>query len=258
VASENERIRAQQKDIELFVSNLDKFLYSRVSKILAGLKSGDASAIEAAKILGSLSSELKAMGLNDVLAKVQTIYADDLKAIAKRFAAMEKGTTKRLAFSDIDRPMINALIEGGYNQAANYVEMYVGDVRSQVGMRVLTGEPLDFSAVHDEYGTKLERILDTEMNTTIAAFHSSVNAAKADELGLTLFEYVGPDDKVTRDFCEGLLNERDPAIYSIDEIREMDNGTGLPVLQYRGGYNCRHRWNAVTDEEAARLGYSNG
>jgi len=40
-----------------------------------------------------------------------------------------------------------------------------------------------------------------------------------------------------------------------DQMRKLDNGQGLGVLVYCGGYNCRHSWSPVSEGfiEAAKL-----
>lgn len=57
----------------------------------------------------------------------------------------------------------------------------------------------------------------------------------------THLRYVGPPAQ--RDFCRDRIGR----VYSLEEISSMDNGQGLTVLTYCGGYNCRHTW------EPARL-----
>jgi len=47
-----------------------------------------------------------------------------------------------------------------------------------------------------------------------------------------------------RPFCR----ERVGKVYSIEEIRAMDNGQGLAVEYFCGGWNCRHRWVAFSGE----------
>ena len=41
-----------------------------------------------------------------------------------------------------------------------------------------------------------------------------------------------------RDFCKEHYNK----IYTIEEIQALNNGQGLDVLTYAGGYNCLHWW----------------
>lgn len=71
--------------------------------------------------------------------------------------------------------------------------------------------------------------------------------------GVRYFRYAGASHRA-RPFCR----ERIGKVYSIEEIRAMDNGQGLPVEFFCGGYNCRHRWVAVVPgvlkvEQGAKL-----
>jgi hypothetical protein len=67
------------------------------------------------------------------------------------------------------------------------------------------------------------------------------------------FAYGGPDDGLTRPFCEACLG----FWFSPELVRGLDNGqTGLPhPLESGGGYNCRHSWLAVPLATAKRWGY---
>jgi len=59
------------------------------------------------------------------------------------------------------------------------------------------------------------------------------------------FKLVGPKLSA-RSWCAEHVGK----IYHISEIQKMDNGQGLPVLYFAGGYNCRHRWVAVAHSES--------
>ncbi len=59
------------------------------------------------------------------------------------------------------------------------------------------------------------------------------------------FRYVGPRARA-RAFCSQLLDQAAAGkTWTIEEIERLDNGQGLPVLYFCGGYNCRHRWMPV-------------
>lgn len=59
------------------------------------------------------------------------------------------------------------------------------------------------------------------------------------------YRYVGPRAHA-RAFCTHLLDQASAGkTWTIDEINRLDNGQGLPVLYFCGGYNCRHRWEPV-------------
>lgn len=250
-----DRIRAREADIARFISRLDKFLFRNLDNILGDIESGSIEGMEAARVLGSLQSSLRQLGLNKELAELQTIYATELSQIRREFKDFDlKG---RDLFTDLDKDVIEELIKFDTDKTATNINKYVDNVRSVVMQSVIVGDTPDFADVHDKFGGALEHNLDAELNTSLAAFDRTVTIKKATDLGLELFLYTGPgpDDKKIRDFCKHVLEERDPPIYTIDEIKHMDNDTGLDVLTYGGGYNCRHRWRPVSYDFAIELGY---
>ncbi|MEM4626451.1 MAG: hypothetical protein QXF70_03445 [Candidatus Bilamarchaeaceae archaeon] len=127
----------------------------------------------------------------------------------------------------------------------------------------------DFSQLGEKYGEKVYEILAEGMKkneprkalydramrevrkgkqyayTWINTSENAVNQAKKIrdniEAGVKYFKYAGPP--ADREFCQHLLGK----VYTIEEIEQMDNGQGLPVLYYKGGYNCRHRWAPVNN-----------
>ena len=75
----------------------------------------------------------------------------------------------------------------------------------------------------------------------LIGYSRSVQAEKAEALGFEYFEYFGPVDTVTRDFCRA----RAGRVYTRDEIDRMDNGHSPDVMQTGGGHRCRHHWRPV-------------
>lgn len=71
---------------------------------------------------------------------------------------------------------------------------------------------------------------------------------QAERYGLDKFMYSGPADDNTREFCRRLLAGSD--FYTKDEIAAMDNGQTNDVFTTCGGFNCRHKWVAVSGEIA--------
>jgi hypothetical protein len=82
----------------------------------------------------------------------------------------------------------------------------------------------------------------TEINTKISMFGRSVTASIAEEAGLTLYLYTGPDDGLTRKFCSPLVGK----VVSESQMKKLNNGQGLPVRTGGGGYNCRHSWSPIS------------
>lgn len=105
----------------------------------------------------------------------------------------------------------------------------------------------------------------TLANTLTHSFDRTVTNRKAQAAGIDTFIYLGPDDSITRPFCAAVLHgegdaefgipavDGDPPIYEADEISQMDNGTGLPVFQYGGGYNCRHKFRPIAAKVAQEV-----
>lgn len=75
-------------------------------------------------------------------------------------------------------------------------------------------------------------------------FSRTIKANNSDRY--EFFEYDGPNDGVTRDFCRRHVGR----VYTRAEIDAMDNGqTGAgTVFIAGGGYNCRHAWFPVQRE----------
>jgi len=160
----------------------------------------------------------------------------------------------RVTFADVDLDIVETLVTFDVDRVTSNVRKYVDDVRSTLMRAVIGGDKPNFTALRDTIGERMVSNLETEINTALMAFNRTVTTSKAQSLGFDLFIYLGPEDDITRPFCEDLLQE-DPAIYTIEEIQDMDNGQGLPVLQYGGGYNCRHQWRPISTEQAAEQGY---
>jgi len=82
----------------------------------------------------------------------------------------------------------------------------------------------------------------TEINTKISMFGRAVTASIAEEAGLNLYLYTGPDDGLTRKFCSPLVGK----VVSESQMKKLNNGQGLPVRTGGGGYNCRHSWSPIS------------
>lgn len=246
-------IKASESQIEAFTLRLQKFLDRSLDSLIGELEIGTDAGIDAAQTLGGLFQSLKELGLDAELGRLRTIYAGELKHINAEFARL--GNQRALA--DADKVLVETLITFDTDKVSNKINGYVDDVRSTLIRQVIGGEKPDFKPLRNTVGDRLISNLETEANTMIAGFNRTVTAAKAQELGFNLMIYIGPEDQVTRPFCSEVLS-RDPAIYTIDEIKSMNNGQGLSVLEYGGGYNCRHQWRPISQEMADKEGYDGG
>lgn len=236
--------------VAAFLARLKGFLNAELRGVVEQLRKGERSGREASAALGSLISNLEAAGLDAEVRKLRTIYGFELKAVRDTFETLGA----KQVFSSTDNTVVETLIDFDVDKIASHVKADAEDLKATLMRSVLIpGEKDLFEIVEGRLGS-LEGNLNTEMQTMVQAFSRTVTAKKAEDLGFNLMIYLGPDDKITRPFCRKLLG-KDPAIYTLDEIKGMSNGQDLPVLQYAGGYKCRHQWRPVSEERARELGW---
>jgi hypothetical protein len=240
--------KLRDKNVQLFTTRLRALLDKYIPKVL------DFEGIEldeAASVIGGLQQGLKDAGLNKILKDFREAYGDELSLIN---SILSPTTTKKI-LSTADKEVIESLIDFDSKKVTRLIAPYVDDIGASVYRYAVAGETPDVEAILAKTGDVLESQVATEIDTLLSGFSRTVTAKKAQEFELDLFLYYGANDKITRDFCQETLEERDPPIYTIDEIKQMDNGQGLDVLTYGGGYNCRHQWIPISEQRAIELGY---
>ena len=237
------RIEATDDDIALFVARLDKFLGSNLRRLLKDLETGKASAVQAASILGSLQSALEQAGLTDELQQIRRMYHKQLDRVAQGFSEVADPDA---IFSRADNKWLEQMINFDEGLIANKVYQVTDSLSSTLMRQVITGARFDTNALVDDFGGTLANQITAEMNTATSGFYRSVTQAKAKELDVEYFVYVGPLDGITRPFCKSRVNK----IYTRAQIAKWDNGTKLPADIYGGGYNCRHDLVPMSKERA--------
>jgi hypothetical protein len=233
-------IEDTERRVAGLVRELELFIESYISRFIDDLEDGEEEPIAR---LGALLQGIKDAGLDDRLASIGELYGKELKTALRKFR--DAGIDPKLA---IDTTTIEALVRFKVEQVELKILDAVGSVRPLLLQTVILGEKVDLESIMKRVSSIPLHQVETELRTSMMAFNRTITAIQAEENGIEKFLYVGPDDKITRDFCAHVLNDRDPPIYTLDEIEVMDNEQGLDVLQFGGGYNCRHDWRPVTDE----------
>lgn len=80
----------------------------------------------------------------------------------------------------------------------------------------------------------------TIADTSMSMFNRKISDAKYKDAGIEKFYYIGPNDNLTRPFCDGLIENG--RVFTKDQIDAMDNGQLPNVMATGGGWNCRHLW----------------
>jgi hypothetical protein len=77
------------------------------------------------------------------------------------------------------------------------------------------------------------------------------------------YKYVGPKDDLNRTFCAEMMAAR--RVFRIEDIMEMSNRSvneigpeGYSIMEYRGSYNCRHRWVQLMYQRTGRIVNNDG
>lgn len=245
----NRKVSSSEKQVETFIQRLENFVGDNIANLVEQIKVGKSKGQEITSVLGSLFVELDRLGLQKEISKLRELYADELQFIQDEFEEQDREEV----FSSSDTGIIEALIDNGIEKVATEVKSMGLNIQAIVMHTVLTGEEVSKA---DILKAKLPATVYTEINTALMVFNRTVTANKADELGFDLYLYVGPDDKITRPFCKELLN-KNPAIYTREEISRMRNDQTADVMTTGGGYNCRHHWRPISIESARAMGYDN-
>ena len=125
---------------------------------------------------------------------------------------------------------------------------YLDAVSKEIYENTLTGTSFAASVatIKQSVDASLGRYAKQALHDGLMQFDAAVNTRIALDAGATEFKYYGPDDEVTRDFCEKHVGKT----YTKEEIEEIWSGqwagkiSGDPFV-VRGGYNCRHRFRGV-------------
>lgn len=253
------QLRSRDKSIEAFIAKLERLLDRNLSSLLERLRGGEVLAAEAATMLGGIYSELRATGLDRELRAIDELYEEELDTVRE---VLSRVSPEQPILTRTTERSLDALIEVDKRKIVGAVQKYAGDVSSAVMRQVVLGEKISSAELRERYGDRLASQLSTEIQTSVSAFARTSTASLGKELGIELWEYLGPDDRITREFCKDCLDGRAPGveprsapIYTTEEIARMDNDQGLDVMIYCGGYNCRHQWRPIDIERARSLGY---
>jgi hypothetical protein len=108
---------------------------------------------------------------------------------------------------------------------------------------------LKFSDLSDELGKQFDKTVSqakTIADTSTSVFFRTIanQAYKKIEQdlpkGSVRYTYAGPDDSLTRPWCDRMLAKTRANAMTREEIEKEDPGTGLPPFLAGGGFNCRH------------------
>ena len=240
-------IHGTDAEIEAYALKIQREVERVSRQLLKRLEKQNLSFSEIAAELGGLEQRLIDAGIIDQIDKANDIFLREMSHVSESFALL----TGQVEFTGIEVNAAEALINYSARQIQGALTSSLYDITEQTFSSYLTGQAPDIEAVLETSTGKLANYVRTELATATSGFNRTITAMKAEQLGLTLFLYLGPMDNRTREFCAKRVNK----VYPKDEIAQMDNGQGLDVMIYGGGYRCRHEWRPVSADLAKRYGY---
>lgn len=218
-------------------------LENRIADLMstAPLRDGDLFDLEWAI---QARTELRQVIEQEYLATVDNIIreyagvADDIVAMLGTYGDVTK----------LDPAIISQLQSLTFRGFEDLGQNFLDAVSKEIYESTLTGTSFvnSLAIIKQSVDASLGRYAKQALHDGLMQFDAAVNTRIALEAGATEFKYYGPDDSVTRDFCEKHVGKT----YTKEEIEEIWSGTwagkisGDPFV-VRGGYNCRHRFRGV-------------
>ena len=170
--------------------------------------------------------------IEDALANLSTTYApidDNLKLSGLSVAEFE--TTAKKA--------------GIFTENYKYFAKQKTGVRNDI-IKIFTENANDKDATEKDLRNNIRSVMQKYKNSakSIAntalmqlSRYQNIEQMKAD--GVKYFKYNGPTPQ--RPFCKEWFNKT----ISLEELEKLQNDFGNPAAVDGGGWNCRHRWDAI-------------
>ena len=237
-------ILRQEALVEAAVLRIQAIVTKTINETVKGLTKAEAGT-ESARLLSAISDALSRNGLDEELGRLVPLYGNEIKnAIGSLQEVVDvKSLTDRV------KGLATGTIELDTDAFLASINQTIGQIKSSLARGQIVGNIPEVEAPINTLANKLK----TEVNTALRSFNRLVTVAQAEDLGIELFLYDGPLDERTRPFCEEHVGKA----YTLEQLNELDNGQGLPVAVYLGGYNCRHELLPITAEQAKRLNAKN-
>ena len=232
-------------DLEIIRKQLDR----EIRKALAKLNTapGEDTLVKAqgrvaAQVAAQIDATMKAKGLK----AIEGVLRD--RAIESALAAL----------GGVDLPVsvtteIDAILKSQTKDIADVFNDASSTIRRAIALGTTTSASLSdlVDGVAGVIGTSVTRAQAAVDASVMAAGRTAVIRAAteaADGIVNLVYLYSGPKDSRNRPFCRVHVGKA----LTESGIAQANNGQGLPVDAFAGGYNCRHVWSPMTMAEAQR------
>ena len=230
-------------DLDFYKKDMEKIqtqLLKKIEKVLGGLTVLDDAGLATAFKQIDFLDELNALGFPALLKKIKGSY--DKNAI-KSFDLLKATQRTRQVATAVQAVEILSILDLTTISAG--VTRYANELKTAMFRGLLTGQSAAsiMEGLTETYG--VGRALSSKqqvalLNDSFARFTRTTTAKLFEDVPEQKFEYIGPDDEVTRDVCAETLALQGEGL-TADEIESI-----TPVsFADGGGFNCRHEWIPV-------------
>ncbi len=187
---------------------------------------------------------------------VEEEYLTAVDEIIREYPSVAASASTMLAtygaFTEVDPKIIMQLQNLTFQGFEDIGNEYIDVISKEVYQNTLTGRAFAESVktIKEVAGGNMARYATQQMHDSLMQFDASINVAIGKEAGATKWKYVGRLIETSRPFCR----EHEGEVMTKERIEKLWAGdwagkaSGDPFI-VRGGYNCKHRFRPVFDEE---------
>jgi hypothetical protein len=187
---------------------------------------------------------------------VEEEYLTAVDEIIREYPSVAASASTMLAtygaFTEVDPKVIMQLQNLTFQGFEDIGNEYIDVISKEVYQNTLTGRAFSESVktIKEVAGGSMARYATQQMHDSLMQFDASINVAIGKEAGATKWKYVGRLIETSRPFCR----EHEGEVMTTERIEKLWAGdwagkaSGDPFI-VRGGYNCKHRFRPVFDEE---------
>ena len=225
-----------QKDME----KIQKKLLNKITKVLAGLEVLDDAGLAQAFQQIDFVDDLTKLGFPALLKKVKGSYD---KKVVKSFDVLTATQRTKQTVTAVQAIEILAILD--LNTISSGVTRYANELKTAMFRGLLTGASSKsiMEGLTTTYG--VGKALSSKqqvalLNDSFARFARTTTAKLFEDVPEQKFEYVGPNDEVTRDVCVATLEMQGEGM----TMAEIEAEAPVSFAD-GGGFNCRHEWVPV-------------
>jgi len=225
-----------QKDME----KIQKKLLNKIEKVLAGLVVLDDAGLAQAFQQIDFVDDLTKLGFPALLEKVKGSYDKQVVTAITGLGVAQRSKQTVAAVQAIE---VLALLD--LSTISSGVTRYANELKTSMFRGLLTGASSKsiMEGLTATYG--VGKVLSSKqqvalLNDSFARFARTTTAKLFEDVPEQKFEYVGPNDEVTRDVCQATLDMQGEGM----TIAEIEAEAPVSFAD-GGGFNCRHEWVPV-------------